>query len=68
MVNIKHKVAGSRLKVSASNADIGFVTASFGISRFTEGCDAEALIKRADELLYAAKKAGRNKVLAEGLD
>lgn len=48
-----------------------FVTASFGIATYTHmadsgevtgPCDAAALIHRADESLYAAKAAGRNRV------
>jgi diguanylate cyclase (GGDEF)-like protein len=40
------------------------VTASFGVTaaRPGENCTQEALIRRADEALYLAKKSGRNRV------
>ncbi len=46
------------------------ITASFGISGFEHGIDveefsAELLIKEADECLYRAKEAGRNKTVGE---
>ncbi len=41
------------------------VTASFGISYYpTDGNDINELIKLADELLYKAKKSGKNKVVS----
>lgn len=40
--------------------EVGHVTCSFGVTEFTVGDDTQSLLKRADEALYAAKKAGRN--------
>jgi diguanylate cyclase (GGDEF)-like protein len=40
------------------------VTASFGIAQFRPDDTFETLVKRADEALYAAKAAGRNRVMA----
>jgi diguanylate cyclase len=36
------------------------VTCSLGVSEFRPGVDVDQLIRRADEALYASKKAGRN--------
>ena len=41
---------------------IGQITASFGVTAFTEGDDVEKIITRADVGLYAAKQGGRNRV------
>jgi diguanylate cyclase (GGDEF)-like protein len=39
------------------------VTASFGIAQYRPDDTFESLVKRADEALYAAKAAGRNRVM-----
>ncbi|MCB1760263.1 MAG: GGDEF domain-containing protein [Gammaproteobacteria bacterium] len=41
------------------------VTISGGIAEFAPQDNAESLFKRADDALYAAKKAGRNRITAE---
>lgn len=38
------------------------VTTSIGVAEYDQDVDAEAILKRADEALYLAKKAGRNLV------
>jgi diguanylate cyclase (GGDEF)-like protein len=43
------------------------ITASFGIVEHREGEPLESAIHRADEMLYAAKRSGRNKTVADGL-
>lgn len=44
------------------------MTASFGVAvaSMADAPDLEALLKRADHRLYAAKQSGRNRVLADG--
>lgn len=49
----------------AFNDEYKSVTASFGISFFPlNGTDLNELISKADDLLYKAKKSGKNKVLS----
>jgi diguanylate cyclase (GGDEF)-like protein len=58
---------GERLRESLEN--LAFpplktrVTASFGIAQYQPDDTFETLVKRADEALYAAKAAGRNRVM-----
>lgn len=40
------------------------MTASFGLTDYAPGDTAETLVKRADEALYAAKRAGRDRVVS----
>lgn len=42
--------------------DIGSVTCSFGVTTFHAGDTPDTLVKRADETMYQAKRAGRNRV------
>ena len=42
--------------------DIGSVTCSFGVATFHSGDTPDKLVKRADETMYQAKRAGRNRV------
>jgi diguanylate cyclase (GGDEF)-like protein len=39
------------------------VTASFGVANVTGDTDLQSVMERADQALYAAKEAGRNRVL-----
>lgn len=41
------------------------VTASFGVSRHTSGETAEQLVQRVDRNLYEAKRAGKDRVIAD---
>ena len=53
-----------RAAVSASPIDaVGTVTASFGVARFKPGDSKHSWLKRADEALYSAKHAGRDRVV-----
>ena len=48
-------------------AEVGRVTASFGVSSAHPGDSGEALLQRADQALYAAKDSGRNRVCGEAV-
>jgi diguanylate cyclase (GGDEF)-like protein/PAS domain S-box-containing protein len=59
----KAKVLAERLckKVSETTIpEIGRVTASFGVTQFSENDTVDTIIQRADELTYLAKARGRN--------
>lgn len=48
----------------ASFGRMGRVTASFGVTAFRPGDTVEAMVKRADDALYLAKQAGKDRVEA----
>jgi len=43
------------------------ITASFGIAEYRVGEELEDVIRRADKMLYAAKRNGRNSALVDWL-
>jgi len=45
-------------------ASVGQVTMSFGVTSLAADDDMDSLVKRADQALYMAKEAGRNRVIA----
>jgi diguanylate cyclase (GGDEF)-like protein len=51
-----------RLIASQPFAQVGRVTASFGVAGFLPQDTLDTVLKRADDALYAAKSAGRNRV------
>lgn len=51
--------------VTLSDGGLLTVTASLGVAQFTKNETVEQVFKRADELLYAAKDSGRNRVVTE---
>ena len=55
-----------RLAISAAPiAPAGVVTASFGVARFRSHDSLASWLQRADEALYAAKSAGRDRVVGD---
>ncbi|MHA1538022.1 MAG: GGDEF domain-containing protein [Alphaproteobacteria bacterium] len=63
--HIRETVGAKRIINRSTGKSLGQITLSIGTSRYRPGEDSEALIKRADEALYAAKRGGRNRVLSE---
>jgi len=62
---IRLHVAGSPFRVTGGGGDLLTVTISVGVATtLGEGDTPDALLKRADEAVYEAKAAGRNKVIA----
>jgi len=62
---MRGQLEAMRLAVNDSGQQIGKITASFGIAQLASGDDADALIQRADAMLYEAKCAGRNRVATD---
>jgi diguanylate cyclase len=60
----RSQVAGRRLRDRETNAIIGTVTFSAGISAVRPGDTVDMAIERADRLLYAAKGQGRDQICA----
>ena len=54
-------IAGRRIDVG--EGEVVAVTASFGVAAFPEAGDAGTLLQAADEALYEAKRAGKNRVV-----
>ncbi|MFZ1991165.1 MAG: GGDEF domain-containing protein [Alphaproteobacteria bacterium] len=62
---IRWNVESKRVMKRSTGEDLGTITMSLGVALLRPGEDGAALIKRADAALYAAKRAGRNRVLTE---
>ncbi len=62
---IRRTVMSKELKKKSTGEILGRVTISAGVSVLKTDDDLESLIERADGCLYAAKRGGRNRVVAE---
>ena len=59
---VRRSLAAMRIPLLAANGEVR-VTASFGVAAVPESADdPQALIAAADEALYRAKRAGKNRV------
>ena len=63
--NIRKAIQAKELLKRSTNEKLGRITASFGVASFKPSDNATSLIERADQCLYAAKHAGRNRVVSE---
>ncbi len=63
--NIRKAIQAKELLKRSTNEKLGRITASFGVAAYRTGDTPSSLIERADRCLYAAKHAGRNKVISE---
>jgi diguanylate cyclase len=62
---IRGAIESRRLRKRRTDEDLGTITMSMGVALMKAGDTMESLIDRADACLYAAKGAGRNRVLDE---
>ncbi len=63
--NIRKAIQAKELLKRSTNEKLGRITASFGVAEFRPVDNAMSFIERADRCLYAAKHAGRNRVVSE---
>ncbi len=63
--SVRQSIERGRLVRSDTRERIGTVTVSIGVTEFRPGESQEDFIGRADEALYRAKQAGRNRVSGE---
>lgn len=63
--NVREAIQARKLHKRSTNEQLGRVTASIGVATFRSGDTVGSLIERADKCLYAAKGAGRNRVVDE---
>ncbi len=64
---LRHRIASEPFTVADPAGDVA-VTISLGVSTTEDPTESpDALIRRADECLYEAKRKGRNRVAAEGM-
>jgi diguanylate cyclase len=63
--NIRKAIQAKELLKRSTNEKLGRITASMGVAMYKPGDTPGSLIERADRCLYAAKHAGRNRVLGE---
>ena len=63
--NVRKAVQAKELLKRSTNEKLGRITASFGVAVYRAGDTPSTLIERSDRCLYAAKHAGRNRVIDE---
>lgn len=62
---VRRSVMARELIKRSTGENLGRVTVSMGVSTLRKGDTAPLLLERADQVMYAAKRAGRNKILTE---
>ena len=62
---IRKAVESKKIVKRSTGETLGSITLSIGVARYKPGEPASDVINRADQCLYAAKRAGRNRVMSE---
>jgi diguanylate cyclase len=62
---LRREISKKPLTIRQSGERIGTVTVSIGVAMIREGDSIDAVIHRADQALYCAKRQGRNNVKSE---
>ena len=62
--NIRNNVAAKKITRRSTGDSLGQITLSLGIAMFRRGEEPEQFLRRADEGLYLAKGAGRNRTMS----
>jgi diguanylate cyclase len=63
--SVRVSIAQLKLERKAKSERLGKITVSIGAAQYRPGESTETLINRADQALYFAKNAGRNRVATE---
>ena len=63
--HIRRAIMGKELIRRSTGETLGHVTISLGVAAWRKGDTMASLLERADSCLYAAKRAGRNRVVSE---
>jgi diguanylate cyclase (GGDEF)-like protein len=63
--NVRAKVAEKPLTSGADKKKLGIISVSVGVATMRSDDDEISLLQRVDQLLYQAKRCGRNRVIGE---